>query len=76
MINSAEPNSPADNTGEYVVPEGHYFMLGDNRDNSFDSRFARIGNIPSGNLVGPAVLIYWNSFGIRIDDRLQGYPQK
>jgi len=76
VINNAVPNNPADNTGEYVVPEGHYFMLGDNRDNSFDSRFTQIGDIPSGSLVGPAVLIYWNSHGIRIDDRLQGYRGK
>jgi signal peptidase I len=76
VINNAEPNGQADNTNEYVVPAGHYYMLGDNRDNSFDSRFLQIGDIPYENLVGPAVLVYWNSHGFRIDDRLRGYPGK
>ena len=76
------PNGAADNTEEYVVPPGHYFMLGDNRDNSLDSRFAQdapgggVGFVPYENLIGPVALIYWNYLGIRIDDRLQGYPQK
>lgn len=77
VINDTTPNGLMDNTGEYVVPEGHYFMLGDNRDNSLDSRFGEpqgIGDIPRENLVGPVTLIYWNWMGSRVDDRLQGYP--
>jgi signal peptidase I len=48
----------ADNTPPYVVPADHYFMMGDNRDNSIDSRFAPeedgVGYVPAENLVGRA----------------------
>jgi signal peptidase I len=49
----------ADNTGVYNVPEGHYFMMGDNRDNSVDSRDRSVGSVPLENLVGRAEVLFW-----------------
>jgi signal peptidase I len=57
-------NGPADNTPEYVVPAGHYFMMGDNRDNSADSRFlSEVGYVPAENLVGRAEILFFSGDG-------------
>jgi len=59
-----------DDTGVYVVPEGHYFMMGDNRDNSLDSRWPPaaygVGFVPAENIVGQArfVLASWRGASI------------
>ncbi len=50
---------PVDNTQEFVVPAGHYFMMGDNRDDSQDSRFMdKVGFVPAKNLIGKASRIF------------------
>jgi signal peptidase I len=61
--------APLDNTREYVVPAGHYFMMGDNRDNSADSRVLRgmdsrwVGYVPAENFVGRAEIIFFSTDG-------------
>ena len=52
-------NRSGDNTNEYKVPSGHYFMMGDNRDNSSDSRFG-VGFVPFRNLIGRAEFLFFS----------------
>jgi signal peptidase I len=59
------PGGEADNTGVYVVPAGHFFFMGDNRDNSLDSRWppaeGGVGYVPAENLIGKVdvVMMSW-----------------
>lgn len=53
----------ADDTPVYEVPPDHYFMMGDNRDNSRDSRFPDVGFVPAENLIGKAELIFFSTDG-------------
>ena len=58
MTSDATPTGGLDNTQIYTVPPDHYFAMGDNRDNSLDSRVPSVGFIPSENLVGRAEFIF------------------
>lgn len=61
--------SPMDSTPEFIVPKGHYFMLGDNRDNSADSRV--IGPVPYDYLIGRAEVIFYSGRLDRIFQRIE-----
>ncbi len=72
-----EGGGSRDNWGPIVVPKGEYFMMGDNRDNSYDSRYW--GFVPSRDLLGEAFLIYgswtWNPPRVRWSRFFKGIPK-
>jgi signal peptidase I len=64
-----------DNTTEFRVPEGHVFAMGDNRDNSLDSRAQdAVGFIPIENLVGRAEFIFFSVDGSAAWWEVWGWP--
>jgi signal peptidase I len=67
-----QDNGFLDNTSVYTVPLGHYFMLGDNRDNSSDSRLlTQVGYVPYDHLVGRATIIFYSVDGAKVrSDRI------
>ncbi|KQU50708.1 S26 family signal peptidase [Bosea sp. Leaf344] len=60
IIEREGDNGTFDNTVVFQVPEGHFFMMGDNRDNSLDSRDRSVGYVPFENFVGRAELIFFS----------------
>jgi signal peptidase I len=60
IIRKMGDNNPLDNTPEFLVPPHHYFFMGDNRDNSSDSRTDKVGFVPEENLVGKAQFLFFS----------------
>ena len=63
LIQERSDNDSFDNTAVYQVPDGHYFMMGDNRDNSRDSRTTSVGIVPAENMVGRAERLFFSHNG-------------
>lgn len=64
LIYETSDSHPLDNTKKFTVPAGHYFVMGDNRDNSTDSRVQdEVGFIPYENIVGRAAFLFFSTNG-------------
>ena len=60
LIQERSDDDLLDNTNVFLVPEGYYFMMGDNRDNSRDSRTTSVGLVPAENLIGRAERLFFS----------------
>ena len=60
LIQERSDDDLLDNTNVFLVPAGHYFMMGDNRDNSRDSRTTSVGMVPAENLIGRAERLFFS----------------
>lgn len=61
-VKSYRNNFDHNDTPVYKVPQGHYFFMGDNRDNSTDSRFLKkVGYVPKNKILGKAKILFWTS---------------
>lgn len=65
------PESTSQSTQEFNVPPGFFFVLGDNRGNSLDSRHKDLGYIPLGDFIGTVRTIYWSNEPARLLSRVQ-----
>lgn len=59
LIAEKSDGEAADNTAEFLVPAGHYFMIGDNRDHSADSRYD-VGFVPEEYIYARATIVFYN----------------
>ena len=76
LIVMQSDNRPQETTGEYVVPDGHLFVMGDNRDNSADSRFPSLGYVPVENLIGRSRAILYSLHDCSAEDGLTCAPRR
>ena len=60
LIQEISDEQAFDNTPEFMVPANHYFMMGDNRDNSRDSRTSSVGFVPLENFIGEAKFLFFS----------------